>query len=217
VSVAEPMTLATDYLVALVATIWGARVLRHARAGGPRVARWWAAAFAAVALAALAGGTHHGFAPRMAPAVADGLWTLTVLTVGVVGFALVGAAVTARFRGPLRRALLAAAAVELAVYAAWMAGHDEYLWVIAHYGASMAVALALAVLGWLARRDPAAPWIAAAVLVSLAAAAVQASGLALHRHFNHNDLYHLIQIAGLYLFHRGALLSSDAGDFTTSP
>jgi hypothetical protein len=212
VSVAEPMTLATDYLVALVATIWGARVLRHARAGGPRVARWWAAAFAAVALAALAGGTHHGFAPRLAPAVADGLWKLTVLTIGAIGFALVGAALTARFRGPLRRALLAAAALELALYAAWMARHDEYLWVIVHYGASMAVALALAAAGWLARRDPAAPWIAAAVLVSFTAAAVQATGLALHRHFNHNDLYHVIQVGGLYLFYRGALVARDAGD-----
>jgi hypothetical protein len=34
---------------------------------------------------------------------------------------------------------------------------------------------------------------------------------------NHNDLYHLIQIAGLYLFRRGALLSRDAGDAAAFP
>jgi hypothetical protein len=36
------------------------------------------------------------------------------------------------------------------------------------------------------------------------AAAVQASGFALHRHFNHNDLYHVVQIAAMVLFYTGA-------------
>jgi hypothetical protein len=28
----------------------------------------------------------------------------------------------------------------------------------------------------------------------------------LSRHFNHNDLYHVIQLIGLYFFYKGALL-----------
>ena len=39
--------------------------------------------------------------------------------------------------------------------------------------------------------------------VSVIAACVQASGFALHRHFNHNDLYHVIQIAAMVLFFIG--------------
>jgi hypothetical protein len=31
----------------------------------------------------------------------------------------------------------------------------------------------------------------------------QASGFALHRHFNHNDLYHVIQIAALLFCYLG--------------
>ena len=45
--------------------------------------------------------------------------------------------------------------------------------------------------------------------VSIAAAAVQASGFELHRHFNHNDLYHVMQIAAMAAFYRGARKLSD--------
>ena len=40
------------------------------------------------------------------------------------------------------------------------------------------------------------------VAVSLAGALVQASGIDLHPHFNHNDLFHVIEIGGLYCFYR---------------
>jgi hypothetical protein len=33
---------------------------------------------------------------------------------------------------------------------------------------------------------------------------VQASGVTLHRHFNHNDLFHVIQIGATLVFYRGA-------------
>ena len=55
-----------------------------------------------------------------------------------------------------------------------------------------------------AARDRASRWILAGVAVSVLAAGVQASGFAPHRHFNHNDLYHVIQIAAMILFYAGA-------------
>jgi hypothetical protein len=38
---------------------------------------------------------------------------------------------------------------------------------------------------------------------------VQATGLAPHPNFNHNDLYHVIQIAAMVLLYRGARRLSD--------
>jgi hypothetical protein len=49
----------------------------------------------------------------------------------------------------------------------------------------------------------------AGIGVSAAAAAVQFHGVALHEHLNHNDLYHLIQLAGMVLFFRGGKLLRD--------
>ena len=60
------------------------------------------------------------------------------------------------------------------------------------------------VVGARLRRDRASRWILAGVGVSVLAAGVQASGFALHRNFNHNDLYHVIQIAAMILLYAGA-------------
>jgi hypothetical protein len=60
-------------------------------------------------------------------------------------------------------------------------------------------------------------WILAGVAVCVVAALVQASGFALHRHFNHNDLYHLIQIAAMALLYRGARRLRDATAPTPAP
>ena len=52
-------------------------------------------------------------------------------------------------------------------------------------------------------------WIIGGVLVSFGAAGIQQSGIALHQHFNHNDIYHVVQMAGVYLLYRGARLLRD--------
>jgi len=69
----------------------------------------------------------------------------------------------------------------------------------------IALAAVAALHGWSAirERDRASRRMLGAVGVSVLAAAVQAGGLAPHRHFNHNDLYHVIQIAAMILFWAG--------------
>ncbi|MND00634.1 hypothetical protein D3C83_193220 [compost metagenome] len=57
------------------------------------------------------------------------------------------------------------------------------------------------------------PWILAGVASSVAAALVQASGFALHEHFNHNDLYHLIQVGAMFALYRGARRLTDSVAF----
>jgi len=88
------------------------------------------------------------------------------------------------------------------IYSGWMLFHSEYVYVIADTGARLAAIAALH--GWSAirARDRASPWILLGVGVSALAAAAQASGFAPHRHFNNNDLYHVIQIAAMLLFTR---------------
>ena len=61
----------------------------------------------------------------------------------------------------------------------------------------------LKALAW--RRDRrAARWMLAGVAVSAIAAVVQQSGWSLHEHFNHNDLYHVIQGVAIWLLYRSA-------------
>lgn len=52
--------------------------------------------------------------------------------------------------------------------------------------------------------DPSAEWFLSGLGLTLVGLAVQRSGRGLHRHLNHNDIFHLIQFAALALFYIGA-------------
>ena len=130
------------------------------------------------------------------------VWKATVLCVGIASFGMLGGSAICATAGNARKMLLAVAAAKLAVYSAWMVGHSEYIYVIADTGAALALVAALHLRS--AVRDRASRWILAGVGVSVLAAGVQASGFALHRNFNHNDLYHVIQIVAMILFYAGA-------------
>jgi hypothetical protein len=200
--IAEPMTMLTDYVLAgvtagLAYRLSGSREGRRARS-------YWALAFAALALGALLGGTWHAFAPGFSDLALILVWKATVLSIGVASFGMLAGSAIATTPAAVANALLAIAAAKLAIYSGWMLFHGEYVYVIADTGAALAVIAALH--GWSAirARDRASPWILLGVGVSALAAGAQASGFAPHRHFNNNDLYHVIQIAAMLLFYTGA-------------
>ncbi len=200
-SIAEPATMLTDYALAGVSAYLSAKLLRQASAGPP--VKLWGVAFACVALTALAGGSWHGFRPVLDAQVLTVLWKLTVYAVGVFDLLMAAGAILTTVTGHVRTGLLAAVGLKFVAYALWMAGHNEFRYVVFDSAGAMLVLLVLHGYALWARGDHASRWIIAAVLVSALAAAVQVSGFALHRHFNHNDLYHVIQIVAMVLFYRG--------------
>ncbi|HEY3077812.1 MAG TPA: hypothetical protein VGJ74_21780 [Burkholderiales bacterium] len=195
--ISEPMTLATDYLLAAVTGVAGVLILRVTERQNSR--RCWGIAFLALALGAALGGTHHGF--RL-----DALWKPTVLVIGLASCGMLAGSALATTRGWLRHALLAVAVVKLAAFWLWTWRDDRFIWVVADTG----IAFALVALLHLWRlREPGSRWILGGVGLSVAAAALQASGFDLHRHFNHNDLYHVIQIAAMLAYYRGVRRLAD--------
>jgi hypothetical protein len=202
VSISEPMTLATDYLLGGV-TAWLAALL-FKRSAAQKSRTFWGIAFAALALAAFLGGTWHGFLQNPV------LWKATLLTVGVASFAMVVGSAIAAATGVARQVIITVALAKLTVYSAWMLSHHEFVFVIIDTGIAFAAVAALHLWRWNAA-------LLAGVAVSVAAGLVQASRFALHEHFNHNDLYHVIQIAAMALFYRGALRLNDARAPTPAP
>lgn len=200
-TIAEPTTMLTDYALAGVSAYLSVKLLRQSPTELP--VRLWGVAFACVALTALAGGTWHGFRPVLDAQTLTVLWKLTVYAVGVFDLLVAAGAILATVTGRVRTGLLAVIGLKFLVYAAWMVGHNEFRYVVFDSAGAMLVLLVLHGYALWARGDRASPWIIAAVLVSALAAAVQVSGFALHRHFNHNDLYHVIQIVAMVLFYQG--------------
>jgi hypothetical protein len=178
----EPVTMLTDYALGAVSAYLGLRLFRFSK--------YWAIAFLALALAAFLGGTWHGFWQH------DLLWKATILSVGVASFGMVAGSAILATQGPPRKILFSFSVLKLLLYSVWMLFHDDFIWVIADTGSALAIVGALHL--WRFNG-----WMLAGVGVSVLAALAQASGLALHRHFNHNDLYHVVQIAAMLLFYRG--------------
>ena len=189
--ISEPMTLATDYLLAAVTAYLAIRILSLSERQNAR--RWWGIAFVALALGAALGGTYHGFE-------VEALWKPTIWSVGLASFAMVVGTAFATTTTAGRSSLIALAALKLAAFWLWTGSDDRFIWVVADTGGAFVLVAALHVWRW---GEAGSRWILAGVGVSIAAAAVQASGLDLHRHFNHNDLYHLIQIAAMAAYYRG--------------
>jgi hypothetical protein len=196
----EPMTLVTDYVLGVVALVFGLRLWRRFRL--------WALAFFCTAAGSLLGGTFHGFGPHFTPLAALALWHATVLSIGLAScFFLAG----------LGRPYNAIAVIKFVVFASWMITHDAFIWVIVDYGVTFLLIAAAQVAAWVRSRAPSAPWLVGSVIVALVAAAVQAGRVTLHPRFNHNDLYHAIQLVGLWMLFRAGVRMSETVLPTSQP
>jgi len=201
--------MVTDCLMGTLAFVLAMRLLGDAASGQPRSGRLWAAAFVMTAVAAFVGGTYHGFIQWMPGLAGRALWKATLVATGIGSACLLAAAVTAAVAGPLRHALMGLVLVKLVVYIWTIATKDAFVLVIADYGTALVAVLLAA---WFIRPTgltPAAWWITAGVAVAVVAGVIQWAHLAPHVHFNHNDLFHVVQMASLYLLYRGGLLLRD--------
>ena len=201
--------MVTDYLMGALAFVLAMRLLADAAAGQQWSGRLWAAAFVMTAVAAFVGGTYHGFIEWMPGLTGRALWKATLVATGIGSACLLAAAVTAAVAGPLRHALLGLVLVKLVVYLWTIATKDAFVLVIADYGTALVAVLLAA---WFIRPTgltPAAWWLTAGVAVAVVAGVIQWAHVAPHVHFNHNDLFHVVQMASLYLLYRGGLLLRD--------
>ncbi len=207
--ITEPATTITDYVLGAVSLAWGRIVWRRARIDKVTAGRWWAAGFWAVAVAAFAGGTVHGFRGPLGPQWEPVLWKTSLFAIGGFAFAAVMTGVAGGVNPRRRSSLIAIAAIALVGYLAWVSSHPEFRYASAASAVGLGVLLIQQVVAWVQRQVPSAPWIAAGVAAAAAGAAIQQAGLAPHAYFNHNDLFHVIQIVSSYLFYRGGLLLMD--------
>jgi hypothetical protein len=194
----EPATLLTDCLLAALAGWLGWRLHRRQPAAHPAVC-WWRRALGLTALSALVGGFYHGFGPNF-PAIADAWWTLTLLLIcllsAAMGMSLLHEVASDGAR-PRWRMLLV---VKSALFICAVLARPAFVVAILDYGLVMLAWAAAALMTSRAWRG----WMLAGVGLSFLSAMVQQMGWSISPHFNHNDLYHVIQALALYGFYRAA-------------
>ena len=206
--ITEPTTMITDYLLGLFTLILAVR-LSKINEGQENSIRLWSGALAASAIAAFLGGTSHGFALHFSDFATTAIWKATVYSIGLASFFMLSGALFAAVANPLRRWLLGLVFLKFLVYAVWMISHDEFKYVIFDYAPAMLAVVLLQLYAYLKWEHKSAVWLISGVLISFAAAGIQMSGFNIHQHFNHNDLFHVIQIGANYLLYRGASLLKD--------
>jgi len=202
--VTEPDVTLTDYALALECAVL-AGLIRGAPAGDSQLRRWFASFFACTGLAALAGGTVHGFFLDPESAGHALLWPATLILIGLTSLAAWSAGIrmiAGAGAGGLRRAGVFA----IAVYAALVFFVIQRFWIaIAVYLPAAITLLGGMLAAW--RRAPSRglAWGVTGVVLVFPAALVQFLKLAPHPdYFNHNALYHLIQGVSLCLIFIGA-------------
>jgi hypothetical protein len=212
-TISEPATLVTDYLLAIFTFVLGRRLELAARRAdwsgfiqSALAQSWWSVAFMATALASAAGGTVHGFQHAMARGLTNVLWLVTLESLVVAAFAVVSAAIVLFGWGRSARfAATFAAAVAFGGYGLWVIENPVFLSAIAAYGVAFAMLIGARL--YLRPLDGAGRLLLAGVALSVVAAAVQQSGWSIHRYFNHNDLYHVVQAVAVWLLYRAAMKS----------
>jgi hypothetical protein len=203
-TITEPVTLVTDYILAVECLVFAVLLFRKAKNETPILL--WSISFFTIALAAATGGTYHGFVQSLSVSISSALWKITLYAIGLSTFCMLSGMILAALKGKVRTIFLILAAIQFLGFVILIGRSYEYKYVIHDYVPAMAVILALCIYR-LSR--PYAIWIIAGILISFAAAGIQLSGFTLHKNFNHNDLYHVVQMIGMYLLYRGGSALKD--------
>jgi len=151
-TISEPATLLTDYILAVFSAVFGILLLRGRTHRGTLM---WSIGFLALAFAGITGGTFHGFRHVIGDGTLRSIWNITMLLIGSSAGFMISAAVA----GPLSR-----------------------------YGRNTR-------------------WLAGGLLISIVGLVIQQGHLSIHPRFNHNDLFHCVQIVSLCCFFQGARLT----------
>jgi len=200
----EQTTAVTDAILAVLALACSLYVLQVGRSD-----RWkagvWAGAFGLLTVAAILGTIAHGF--QMSAATKDLLWQPLNLALGLtIALFVVGVVYDWWGQAAARRVLLPMLAVGVIFFVVTRIFTGTFLVFVIYQ--AIAMLFALAVYTWLAAKQRlSGAWLmAAGVLVTIIAAAIQASqavSFTFIWQFDHNGTYHLIQMIGVILLTLG--------------
>ncbi len=210
----EQTTAATDALLALVALGALVAVLRAGRNKDRRKATIWAWAFGLLLCASALGAVAHGF--KMSQQTKDLLWqplnlalglTIAMFVVGVVHDAWGGAA--------SRRILVPMIVVGVAFFGITRLIPGSFLVFVLYEAVAMLFSLVVYTVLAARKRLVGAWWMAAGILVTIVAAGIQASEavrVTVVWEFDHNGIFHIVQVVGVAILVAGLRKAFQARD-----
>ncbi len=198
--IAEPDVTLTDYGLALECALF-AVLLARLRDGADPARGWFLVFFAALSVAALAGGTSHGFFYDETTLTYQVVWKTTLLAIGVV--ALSAWMIGSRFEFAHSAGIVlrwTGAALFIGYCPVVLFVRDTFAVAIVHYLPAVFFLLYAFARSYRRSRKPYLLNGLVGLSLTLVAAGIQQLGIPLHPvYFDHNALYHLAQAVALLI------------------
>src|SRR4030095_857195 len=141
--ISEPTTTLTDYALAVTSAYLGARLLRAAWEGRVLSSALWAGSFLAGSLAAIVGGSSHGFAVYIGLGLHAALWLVTYCSIAVASLLILAGALAAFVPGRWRTGLAGLLLLRLLVTAALLTVYRDMRYLAYDYSLSIVLILGL--------------------------------------------------------------------------
>jgi hypothetical protein len=213
----EPDVALTDFALAAECAAMAAWLYWRGWARGP-LRGWFVTFFAATGLGALLGGIAHGFFPSTESMLDRGIWSATLLSIGLAALAIGGIAAHLLFSERSAKRIVVVATALFAVYVAVVIGVSQaFVVAVAYYVPAAAFLLVAFVVAYLRRRRSSLLAGVAGVVLSFVAATVQVTEIGFAPlGLSHNALYHLIQAVALLMIFAAALDIARTGHARTT-
>jgi len=198
----EPDVVLTDYGLAIECMVLAGLIYAYGAQGNALRFRF-IAFFIALGVAALIGGTFHGFFGNQSPLGLTVLWPATLVAIGMAALALWSIGATLIFSERVANWVLWGALFAFGVYVLLILFSSRAFWIAIINYIPAAIFLFVALLVMYSRNGMRYLLVGVGgIVLTFIAATVQYTGISIHpRYFNHNALYHLIQAVALFLIY----------------
>jgi hypothetical protein len=206
----EPMTAITDYIITILTFVLGYLLLLVAFDDDQTSILLWSAGFFFTGLGAFFGGTSHAFREQLGEKKNAPIWFLTMISIGIASALILAGTIQSSINpGWFRQILIAIIILSLLGYLVRIQKHREFYNVILYYAPCMVFILILKTYTSLSLDDSSSIWIILGIIIAFVGAGIQASGFSLHKHLNHNDIFHFVQMVSTYFLYEGVTRMED--------
>jgi hypothetical protein len=196
----EPDVTLTDYVIAFECFTFCSLLFKQYGFQSP--SKWFALFFASIGLAAFAGGTVHGFFPAHETFMHDTFWFVSMASIGLMALSgwIIGAFLL-RLSNKAIAIIKAMAGFGFAVYILYLLlVSQEFLIAILNYLPAAVFLLSVFIYRYFKEKTMPTILGIVAMLLTFLSSFVQQAQIIVHPvYFDHNALYHLIQIVALFL------------------
>ena len=198
----EPMTSITDFLIFIVACYYGWYTLSLFKSVFHLI---WSISFFVLGFGALLGGVRHGFGPNFSKTQKKIIWFLTLIFVGISSQCLFLSLFTLINNNSINLVVISILLLHFFLFVFKVLKNDKFLNAIKFYLPVLLISLIISLYTFFVVGYTGAMFISLGIVVILVASLVQMSNIILHKHFNNNDFFHVLQIIGMYFLYIGGL------------